>query len=92
MPPPLDIGVIDLASIEVSPSQSMEEAMLPSKAGEKDLIGRFREVISDPLNLPIERVPIAGVVRDNEVFLHNGNRVPTVGDDAYYGGFRVIAR
>lgn len=61
--------------------------MLPSKAGEKDLIGRFREVISDPLNLLIERVPMAGVVRDNEVFLHNGNRVPTVGDEAYYGGF-----
>jgi hypothetical protein len=68
----------------------MEKAMLPSKAGENDLIGRFREVISDPLNLLIERVPMAGVVRGNEVFLHNGNRVPTVGDDAYYGGFSEL--
>jgi Methyltransferase FkbM domain len=64
--------------------------MSPSKAQEGDLIGRFREIISDPLNLLIERVPMAGVVQGNEVFLHNGNRVPFSGDAAYYGAFSQI--
>jgi hypothetical protein len=64
--------------------------MPPPKAQEGDYLGRFREIISDPLNLLIERVPMAGVVQDNEVFLHNGNRVPLVGNDAYYGTFSQI--
>jgi hypothetical protein len=64
--------------------------MLPLKATESDFIGRFREVISDPLNLLIERVPMAGAVQGNEVFLHNGNRVPLKGDGAYYGAFSEL--
>jgi hypothetical protein len=64
--------------------------MLPLKATGEDFIGRFREVISDPLNLLIERVPMAGIVEGNEVFLHNGNRVPLSGDGAYYGAFSQI--
>lgn len=64
--------------------------MLPAKATEADFVGRFREIISDPLNLLIERVPMAGVVQGNEVFLHNGNRVPLSGDAAYYGAFSQI--
>jgi hypothetical protein len=59
--------------------------MLPAKATEADFVGRFREIISDPLNLLIERVPMAGVVQGNEVVLHNGNRVPLSGPAAYYG-------
>jgi hypothetical protein len=47
--------------------------------------GRFREVISDPLNLLIERVPDAGAVVDGLVTLHNGVRVPINGPGAYYG-------
>ena len=47
--------------------------------------GRLREVISDPLNLLIERVHDAGVVRDGLVTLHNGVRVPIKGPGAYYG-------
>jgi hypothetical protein len=64
--------------------------MLPAKATEADFVGRFREIISDPLNLLIERVPMAGVVQGNEVFLHNGNRVPLSGPAAYYGAFSQI--
>ena len=64
--------------------------MLPAKATETDFLGRFREIISDPLNLLIERVPMAGVVQGNEVILHNGNRVPLSGDAAYYGAFSQI--
>jgi hypothetical protein len=64
--------------------------MPPLKATETDFIGRFREIISDPLNLLIERVPMAGIVQGNEVFLHNGNRVPFSGDAAYYGAFSQI--
>src|SRR5579862_10039493 len=60
---------------------------LPPKAETADFIGRFREVISDPLNLLIERVPMAGVVEGDEVCLHNGIRVPVAGSGAYYGGF-----
>jgi Methyltransferase FkbM domain len=64
--------------------------MIPSKAPPDDLLGRFREVISDPLNLLIERVPMAGVVEGNHVYLHNGNRVPLTGTGAYYGPFSQL--
>ena len=64
--------------------------MIPPKAPPDDLLGRFREVISDPLNLLIERVPMAGVVEANHVYLHNGNRVPMVGTGAYYGPFSQL--
>lgn len=57
------------------------------KATYTDFMGRFREVVSDPINLLIERVPEAGVVQGFDVILHNGNRVPIVGDSAYYGPF-----
>jgi Methyltransferase FkbM domain len=64
--------------------------MIPPKAAPDDLLGRFREVISDPLNLLVERVPMAGVVEGNHVYLHNGNRVPMVGTEAYYGPFSQV--
>jgi Methyltransferase FkbM domain len=60
------------------------------KAASGDFLGRFREVISDPLNLLIERVPIAGYVDGDQVFLHNGLRVPVAGPGAYYGPFSQI--
>jgi len=62
----------------------------PKKASSEDLLGRFREVVSDPLNLLIERVPMAGCVEDGNVFLHNGIRVPFKGDGAYYGLFSQL--
>jgi hypothetical protein len=64
--------------------------MAPSKAVDADFVGRFREVISDPLNLLIERVPRAGVIEGNDVYLHNGNRVPVAGAGAYYGEFSTL--
>lgn len=62
----------------------------PSKAADTDFVGRFREVISDPLNLLIERVPQAGTIEGNDVYLHNGNRVPVAGAEAYYGQFSTL--
>ena len=60
------------------------------KASSSDLLGRFREIVSDPINLLIERVPQAGFIEDNLVFLHNGNRVHYSGENAYYEGFSDI--
>lgn len=51
---------------------------------------RFRDVISDPLNLLIRRHPMAGTVKEGLVTLHNGHRVPIDGDGAYYGSFSRI--
>ena len=64
--------------------------MVPKKAAGADFLGRFSEVVSDPLNLLIERVPMAGVVEGTDVYLHNGNRVPVVGEHAYYGPFSQL--
>ena len=63
---------------------------MPAKAADADFLGRFLEVISDPLNLLIERVPLAGTLDGNDVHLHNGNRVPVVGPGAYYGAFSQL--
>jgi len=64
--------------------------MMPPKASSDDLLGRFREIVSDPINLLIERVPDAGIVEGGLVVLHNGNRVPFSGAGAYYEGFSDI--
>ncbi len=48
---------------------------------------RFREIISDPLNLLIERVPMAGVIANGRITLHNGLRVPV---NNYYGEFSSV--
>ena len=61
-----------------------------AKADSDDYLGRFREIISDPLNLLIRRTPNAGFVEGNHVYLHNGLRVPMTGSDAYYGKFSSI--
>src|SRR5262245_16649548 len=60
------------------------------KARPDDFLGRFREVVSDPLNMLIERVPMAGYVEGDQVYLHNGLRVPVVGPGAYYGTFSQL--
>jgi hypothetical protein len=60
------------------------------KAGGGDMPGRFREIISDPLNVLIERVPHAGLLDENEVILHNGNRVAVAGSRSYYAEFSQI--
>lgn len=60
------------------------------KADASDFLGRFREIVSDPLNLAIERHPLAGFVEGEFVMLHNGNSVPVNGETAYYGDFSHI--
>jgi len=57
-----------------------------AKAG--NFLERFREVVADPVNLLINRVPEAGYVDHNNcVILHNGLRVPLRGPGSYYGNF-----
>ena len=63
---------------------------VPRKADARDYSGRFREIISDPLNLLIERHPLAGFVYNDLVYLHNGNLVPIGGPNAYCGSFSEI--
>lgn len=54
-------------------------------------VERFREVVSDPVNLLIARVPEAGFVdRSGCVVLHNGHRVPLRGPGSYYEDFSDI--
>lgn len=62
----------------------------PSKAEAEDFKGRFREIISDPLNLLIERQPFSGCVVNGKVYLHNGLLVPCDGPNSYYGTFSDI--
>ena len=63
---------------------------MTDKARADDFAGRFREIVSDPLNLAIARVPQAGMVTEGCVILHNGHRVPLRGPGAYYEGFSDI--
>lgn len=72
-----------LASTGYADHQTLEKATL--------FIERHREIISDPLNILIERVPDAGYIdTQNCVILHNGNRVPATGKLSYYGNFSNI--
>lgn len=69
----------------------MQSPTVSPKADAGDFMGRFREIVSDPLNLLIERHPLAGhLISDGTVVLHNGNRVPSGGANAYYGSFSYI--
>lgn len=75
----------------MNPAASLPSPVpVPPKAEPADFPGRFREIISDPLNLLIERHPLAGTVQDGKVVLHTGIRVPVAGDGAYYGDFSQI--
>jgi hypothetical protein len=67
-----------------------EMGQIIPKAAADDFAGRFREILSDPTNLLIERHPMAGDVSDELVTLHNGIRVPISGPGAYYGDFSKI--
>lgn len=68
----------------------LEVREMNTKADATDFLGRFREIISDPLNLLIKRHPFAGTVDDDFVYLHNGNKVPLTGPYSYYGDFSDI--
>jgi len=72
--PPLKTASADFLSLE--------------KASAENFVERFREVVSDPLNLLIKRTPSAGYIdKDNCIILHNGNRVPRGGPGAYYDNY-----
>jgi hypothetical protein len=61
------------------------------KADPLDYIGRYREVISDPINILINRVRNAGYVNeDNTITLHNGNKVVFAGELSYYDDYSNI--
>ncbi|CAM8624951.1 Methyltransferase FkbM [Burkholderiales bacterium] len=53
-------------------------------------IERFREIVSDPLNLMIERVPESGYIVGDSVVLHNGALAIVHGPHAYYDDFSEI--
>lgn len=67
-----------------------KQNQFPPKAAADDVMGRFREIVADPLNLLIERHPLAGTVHGDKVVIHNGHRVPISGPNAYYGAFSQI--
>jgi Methyltransferase FkbM domain len=69
---------------------AVDGSLLPAKADAEDFQSRFREIISDPLNLLIRRDALAGCIIDGMVVLHNGLRVPASGPMAYYGTFSNI--
>lgn len=54
---------------------------------DNEYLSRFREVVSDPLNNLINRVPAAGYRENNFIILHNGNKIPY---GCYYGNFSDI--
>ncbi len=64
-----------------------EPAPLGAKARSHDFLGRFREVVSDPLNLAVLRHPHAGHIDGEHVILHNGLRAFLAGPYAYYSDF-----
>lgn len=73
--------------------QKFSDPLLLGKASNSGTfyIERFREIISDPINILIKKVPEAGYVdKNNYVILHNGNRVPIRGDLSYYDKFSDI--
>jgi len=63
---------------------------MSTKADVGDFPGRFREIVSDPLNLFVRRTANAGFTDGSLVYLHNGLRVPISGANSYYGDFSSI--
>lgn len=62
----------------------------PRRDAGGNLLERYRDIVSDPLNLLIARHAKAGCVEDGMVYLHNGLRVPASGENAYFGRFSEI--
>ena len=61
------------------------------KANSEDFLGRWREIISDPLNLLIKRDSYSGMVdKDGFVYLHNSIKVPLSGYNSYYEDFSKV--
>lgn len=61
------------------------------KASATNQLGRFREIIADPLNFAIEKHPLAGTIDEQGyLYLHNGLKIPLNGSGSYYGNFSTI--
>mgnify|MGYP003951273031 CR=1 FL=1 len=73
---------------QVFEGKSVNEEIV-AKAASGDYEGRFREIMADPSNAHIPRVPDAGKVKDGALVMHNGIKVH-VGDMAYYDQFSEI--
>ena len=67
------------------------EIQMNFKADSADFLGRWREIISDPLNLLIKRDTNSGLIdKDGFVYLHNGIKVPLTGCNSYYEEFSNV--
>lgn len=74
-----------------TPPPVVPHASLESLGKATLVVERYREIVSDPVNLLIARVPEAGYVdAAGKVVLHNGVRVPLRGAGSYYGDFSDI--
>jgi hypothetical protein len=82
----------NLAGVDLKRIPNKNEIADSATLGKAEtFIERYREIISDPLNLLIERVPDAGFFdADGNVILHNGHHIPVRGDLAYYDDFSDI--
>jgi hypothetical protein len=65
-------------------------ALVPDHGQRLHFLERYRDIVSDPLNLLIARHPEAGRIEEGFVHLHNGLRVRWAGEGAYYGPFSEI--
>jgi hypothetical protein len=67
-----------------------------NKANPKDYLNRYKEILSDPINLLVNRVKDAGCLnKDNTITLHNGNKAIFTGEFSYYdeyGNILIINR
>jgi len=79
---------LKIFNLELNIIQNQEYAKILFLEKAKNFQERFKDVISDPLNLLIDRVPQAGYLDEHlNVILHNGNKVPSKGKYSYYGNF-----
>ncbi|MCJ2073091.1 FkbM family methyltransferase [Methylobacterium sp. J-030] len=83
-------SILTKADDNLASKNSDADMELPLKAADSDFDGRFREIISDPINILIDRVPKAGCVSGELVMLHNGLQVPIGNSHAYAGDFSRI--
>lgn len=86
----LEMKTVNESGDRVSTPMTDHRPPVVPKAHHADWSGRFREVISDPLCILIEKHPLAGSVSGNDVYLHTGLKVPLSGPLSYYSEFSQI--
>ncbi len=85
------LRLIGLQLTRIQPSPTGLPGSADNLRKGETFIERFRDVVSDPLNLRIERVPEAGyLTASGNIVLHNGIQVPIAGPNSYYGDFSQI--